>query len=81
MAGKRILLLVRLCDFVDIGWARIRSDELGALSILKVLSAAPGLFAFRARRYSILSFAFAAAVVCHCMLLDASAPPRFRGIT
>jgi hypothetical protein len=31
--------------------------------------------------YSILSFAFAAAFVCHCMLLGASAPPRFSGTT
>ena len=31
-------------------------------------------------RYSILSFAFAAAVVCHCMLPGASAPPRFSGL-
>ena len=32
-----------------------------------------------AAAYSILSFAFAAAVVCHCMLPGSSAPPRFSG--
>ena len=30
--------------------------------------------------YSILSFAFASAVVCHCMLPGTSAPPRFNGL-
>ena len=29
--------------------------------------------------HSILSLAFAATVVCHCMFPGASAPPRFRG--
>jgi hypothetical protein len=30
--------------------------------------------------YSILSLAFAAVTVCHCMLPGASAPPRFNGL-
>jgi hypothetical protein len=30
--------------------------------------------------YSTLSLALAAAVVCHCMLPGASAPPRFNGL-
>jgi hypothetical protein len=33
------------------------------------------------RIYSVLSFALAAALVCHCMLLGRSAPPRLRGFT
>lgn len=31
--------------------------------------------------HSRLSFSFAAAFVCHCMLPGASAPPRFNGVT
>ena len=31
------------------------------------------------RLYSTLSFALAAATVCHCMLLGESAPPRLSG--
>jgi hypothetical protein len=32
-------------------------------------------------RYSVLSFTFAAVVVCHCILLGESAPPRFNATT
>jgi len=33
--------------------------------------------AVRCRHYSVLAFALAAAVVCHCMLSGLSAPPRW----
>ena len=36
---------------------------------------------FRLLRHSTLSFAFASAFVCHCMLLGRSAPPRLSGTT
>ena len=37
-------------------------------------------FNLAAPRYSVLSFAFAAASVCHCMFSGASAPPRLSGV-
>ena len=76
--ASRSMMYASATSSISVGHA---SGELEALGILKVVSAAPGLFAFRTRRYSILSFAFAAAAVCHCILPGASAPPRLSGTT